>query len=241
MLHRTEGIVLKTSPFGDADTIVTYLTKDFGILKTFAKSPRKIKSKFGSSLEPLTHARISFWGKEDAAMPRLTQSDIIHPFLAIRETFQCFVKVSELIEIILHLVPERDMSKKVFMLLMNILHTFENDCDTELLTVYFKFKLLETVGYLPKLDCCGRCGQEGDEFYVSHGTVLCEDCSRTYETSVRISAGAVNLYASLIAWKPSIIERIKPSKPLIRELLSIIDEHMKYITDKTLKTKSFTP
>jgi DNA repair protein RecO (recombination protein O) len=47
MLHRTEGIVLKTTPFGEADLIVTYLTRDCGILKTFAKSPRKIKSRFG--------------------------------------------------------------------------------------------------------------------------------------------------------------------------------------------------
>jgi len=63
MLKRTEGIVLKTNPFGEADLIVTCLSKDYGILKTFAKSPRKIKSRFGSSLEPLTHSKISFWGK----------------------------------------------------------------------------------------------------------------------------------------------------------------------------------
>ena len=56
MLQRTEGIVLKTNPFGEADLIVTYLTRDYGILKTFAKSPRKIKSRFGSSLEPLTYS-----------------------------------------------------------------------------------------------------------------------------------------------------------------------------------------
>jgi len=61
MLQKTEGLVLKTSLFGEADLIVTYLTKDCGILKTFAKSPRKIKSKFGSSLEPLTYSKIAFW------------------------------------------------------------------------------------------------------------------------------------------------------------------------------------
>ncbi len=43
MLQRTEGIVLKTDLFAEADLIVTYITKDCGIVKTFAKSPRKIK------------------------------------------------------------------------------------------------------------------------------------------------------------------------------------------------------
>jgi DNA repair protein RecO (recombination protein O) len=239
MLHRTEGIVLRTSPFGEADTIVTYLTKDFGILKTFAKSPRKLKSRFGSSLEPLTHSRISFWGKEDATLPRLTQSDIIHSFYSIRETFQCYVKVLELIEIILHFVPERDLSRRVYLLLMNILNTVETGCNTELLIIYFKFKLLETVGYLPKLDCCGRCGKEGDAFYVSHGTVLCERCAGKHDTSFRVSAGAINLSSNLLVWNPSKIERIKPSPELIRELIVILDEHLKFVTERTFKTKSF--
>jgi DNA repair protein RecO (recombination protein O) len=99
MLRRTEGIVLRTFPFGEADLIVTYLTPEFGILKLFAKSPRKIKSRFGSSLEPLTCSKISFWGKEDAALPKLTQSDIIHPFHSIRNNLHCFLKVSEILEL----------------------------------------------------------------------------------------------------------------------------------------------
>ncbi len=58
MLKRTNAIVLKTFPFGEADLIVTHLTYDFGLINTFAKSPRKIKSRFGSSLEPLTCSKI---------------------------------------------------------------------------------------------------------------------------------------------------------------------------------------
>ena len=79
MLHRTEGIVLKGAPYGEADLIVAFLTLDFGLMSAFAKSPRKTKSRFGSSLEPLTHSKIAFWGKEDSKLPRLTQADIIEP------------------------------------------------------------------------------------------------------------------------------------------------------------------
>jgi len=132
MLHRTEGIVLRTIPFGEADLIVTYLTPDFGLLKTFAKSPRKIKSRFGSSLEPLTRSRISFWGKEDAALPRLTQSDIIHPFQWIRDTLDCFLKVSEIIELTINFIPERDANKKVYSLLLNTLQAIENNLSSHI-------------------------------------------------------------------------------------------------------------
>jgi DNA repair protein RecO (recombination protein O) len=239
MLHRTEGIVLKTDPFGEADLIVTYLTSGYGIVRAFAKSPRKIKSRFGSSLEPLTHSRISFWGKEDAALPRLTQSDIIHSFDSIRGALKIFLRVSEIVELTLSFMPEREASKKVYSLLMTTLHAVDAGNDTVLLFICHKVKLLEIVGYLPGLSDCGRCGRESDAFYLSHGTVLCEKCSKGHGSSFRISAGAVNLCASLTHWSFSKISRLKPSVSILTELSLLLDEHLKYIMDRNLKTKTF--
>lgn len=239
MLHRTEGIVLKTSPFGEADLIVTYLSKDYGIVKAFAKSPRKTKSRFGSSLEPLTYARISFWGKEDSPLPKLTQSDIIHNFNIIRSSIKCFLKVSEIIELTLIFMPERDACRKVYSLLVSTLRSFEEDCGRVLLLIYFKVKFLEIAGYLPRLDNCGRCGDKGDAFYVSHGTILCGKCSKRYETPLRIQAGVRSLFTNLLNWDPSSIHRIKPSETILSDLSMLIDEHVRQITDKELRTRAF--
>jgi DNA repair protein RecO (recombination protein O) len=239
MLHRTEGIVLKTDPFGEADLIVTYLTSGYGIVRTFAKSPRKIKSRFGSSLEPLTHSRISFWGKEDAALPRLTQSDIMQSFHSIRDVLKSFLKVSEIIELTLSFMPEMDASKKVYSLLVETLHAVEAGNDTTLLFTCYKVKFLEIVGYRPRLNGCGRCGRKGDAFYLSHGTVLCKRCSKGYEASFCISPGAVHLYASLLGWSFSKINRIKPSEAILRELSMLLDEHVKYIMERNLRTTTF--
>ena len=91
MVYKTEAIVLRTHHFGDADLIVTYLTPSRGVVKAFAKSPRKTKSRFGSSLEPLTHASIALMGKEQTSLLRITQSDIITSFQNIRDNFDDFV------------------------------------------------------------------------------------------------------------------------------------------------------
>ena len=79
------------------------------IKKGFAKSARKIKSRFSGSLEPFTHARISLMGKEDASLPRLTQSDIIHPFQGLREDYACFVRLCQMVELTLALLPEANI------------------------------------------------------------------------------------------------------------------------------------
>lgn len=239
MLQRTEGIVLRTYPYGEADLIVTYLTKDFGIVRTFAKSPRKTKSRFGSSLEPLTCSRISFWGKEDASLPRLTQADIIHPFQEMRNTLSCFLRVSEMIELTLSFIPERDANRKIYDLLLHSLKSLEKNCQSALLLIYYKLKLLQMAGYLPKLDDCGRCGRNGNAFYLSLGTILCEACSRGLDTSLRVSPGAIQVYSHLLAWEPDKIERIRPSDTIMKELTALLDEHVRYIIERNLRTKAF--
>lgn len=239
MLRRTEGIVLKTLALGEADLVVTFLTRDFGVVNAFAKSPRKSKSRFGSSLEPLTFSRISFWGKEDAALPRLTQSDILEPFQSLRSSLGLFLKVSEIIELTLNFIPERDASKRVCRLLLNTLKSMESGSDAGILTLYYKMKLLESAGFLPRLNGCGRCGKKGDCFFLSHGTILCSDCSGKKESYSRISEGAIRLYYTLLDWDFAKIHRIKPSQALLSELLKLLDEHITYISEKNLRTKAF--
>lgn len=239
MLQRTEGIVLRTIPFGEADLIATYLTRDLGIIKVFAKSPRKTKSRFGSSLEPLTYSRIAFWGKEDAALPRLTQADIVHSFSSLRESLHCFIRVSELIEQTLHLVPERDAGRNVFPLLLKTLVIMETGCQNPLIALFYKLKLLDSTGFLPGLHICGRCSCRSNAFYLSHGTVLCVKCSEDEDDGSRLSPGVTALYSSLMRWEISKLDRLKPDEGTLKELSHLIDEHSRYVTEKSLRSQQF--
>lgn len=262
MLTRTEGIVLKTLPYGEADLIVNYLTPDFGLLKTFAKSPRKIKSRFGSSLEPLTYSKISFWGREHASLPRLTQSDIIHSFHLLRERHEYFFKVVEIIELTINFIQEMDANKNIFLLFLDTLELIEEDYRNAknssnkengfnilrlgLLINNYKVKFLKLSGFAPKIDSCGRCGKSGSNFYISQGSVICESCIK--ESSVLISSGVtsmirlslpvMNFYNTLMTWDTRKITRIKPSMNLLEELSNVLNLHIKYIISKPLRAQN---
>ena len=142
-------------------------------------------------------------------------------------------------ELTLNFIPERDASRKAYSLFINTLRAMENGSDTPLLSLYYKVKLLEASGYLPRLNYCGRCGKKSESFYLSHGAVLCEDCSRGSGTSYGLSPGVVRFYSNLLEWDFTKIGRIKPSEALLSGLSRIIDEHVRYITDKEPRTKAF--
>jgi len=246
MLTRTEGIVLRTILFGEADLIATYLTPEHGLLKVFAKSPRKINSRFGSSLEPLTHARISFWGKEDAALPRLTQSDILHPFHSLRDKLSCFLKVTEIIELTLHFVPERDANIRAYSLLLDTLHAVEKERIAEdLILSQYKIKFLKLTGFAPKVDVCGRCGKNGHSFFLSQGAILCKECIKgpgvIYENgpAICLSPAVARFYNDLLTWDAAKIKRIKPSEALFTELSKVLNVHIQYILAKPLRSSDF--
>ena len=54
-LYRDEAIVLRTHKLGEADRIVTLLTRSHGKVRAVGKGVRRTSSRFGSRLEPFMH------------------------------------------------------------------------------------------------------------------------------------------------------------------------------------------
>jgi DNA repair protein RecO len=110
----------------------------------------------------------------------------------------------------------------------------------DLIVSHYKIKFLEFVGFIPKLDACGKCGKNGYCFYISHGSILCEDCAKGVDLPIRLSPAALKLYKDLLTWDTTKVNRIKPSHTLLSELSEIMDLHIKYILNKPLKSEIFS-
>ena len=80
---KTEGLVIKKMPFGEADFLVRVLTRDFGKIDILAKGARKSTSKLNLHLDILNHVRLSFVRNGDTArdrIPTLTDAETISRF-----------------------------------------------------------------------------------------------------------------------------------------------------------------
>jgi DNA repair protein RecO (recombination protein O) len=239
MLNITEGIILKSFPLGEADLIVTIFTLDFGLIRVFAKSPRKTKSRFGSSLEPFSYDKISFFGKDDTHLPRLTQADIINTFQGLRDNFQVFMKSIEILEVTLNLQPERMPTKELFYILLDALRKLDSEFNGERWRLFYKIKLLKYCGLAPQLSGCAICNSFSSTFYIHEGGVICEDCVKGYPRKISLSQGAINLYITILKWNWDNLYKIKPSDVLNHELNNMIDKHIEYRSEKSIKTKQF--
>jgi recombinational DNA repair protein (RecF pathway) len=56
--YRDDGVVLRTHKLGEADRIITLITRQNGRVRAVAKGVRRTKSRFGGRLEPFTHVDV---------------------------------------------------------------------------------------------------------------------------------------------------------------------------------------
>ena len=61
-VYRDEGVVLRTQKLGEADRIITLLTRRHGRVRAVAKGVRRTKRKFGARLEPFSHVDLQLYG-----------------------------------------------------------------------------------------------------------------------------------------------------------------------------------
>ena len=76
--YRDDGVVLRTQKLGEADRIITLLTRHNGRVRAVAKGVRRTKSRFGARLEPFTHVDIMV--HPGRSLDVITQAEVIRAY-----------------------------------------------------------------------------------------------------------------------------------------------------------------
>ncbi len=77
-LYRDEGVVLRVQKLGEADRIVTVLTRRTGKVRAVAKGVRRTKSKFGARLEPFSHVDLQLYTGRNLDI--VSQAESLHSY-----------------------------------------------------------------------------------------------------------------------------------------------------------------
>jgi DNA repair protein RecO (recombination protein O) len=76
--YRDDGVVLRTQKLGEADRIITLLTRHNGRVRAVAKGVRRTKSRFGARLEPFTHVDVMI--HPGRSLDVITQAEVIRAY-----------------------------------------------------------------------------------------------------------------------------------------------------------------
>ena len=180
-LHQSDSIILKTYPLGEADRIVAFFSRDYGKLRGVANGARRMKNRFGASLEPLAHARIQFFEKENRELVRIQSTELLDSPMKLFEDYDRAVCAAHLVELVDRFLPEHEPQDAAFRLVRMTVRALEQGCPIGFARCYFEVWMLRLSGVFPDLFLCSVCGRSiemDDERFLAAGlqAVICSSC-----------------------------------------------------------------
>src|SRR5215472_14097650 len=180
--RETEAIILKTFPLGEADRLVSFVGRTSGRLRGVAAGARRIKNRFGSTLEVLSHVQIWYVERETRDLVRIQQCELLESFHKAQSDYSLNTGLAAASEIAELVLPEHEVSEPMFRLILLTAREIERRGDFTLPLSYFTFWTLRLGGWLPRFDRCSVCGEvfgSGPAFHAAGNPgLLCQNCRR---------------------------------------------------------------
>lgn len=182
-LYRDEGVVLRVQKLGEADRIITLLTRRNGRVRAVAKGVRRTRSKFGSSVEPFSHVDLQLY--TGRSLDIVVQAESLTPYgdrlVGDYGRYTAGTAVLETAERLT--AEEKEPSLRLFLLVVGALRALagsdaEAARDPSLVLDAFLLRAMSVAGYAPALSECARCAAPGPHraFSVPAGGAVCPAC-----------------------------------------------------------------
>jgi DNA repair protein RecO (recombination protein O) len=180
--RETEAIILKTFPLGEADRLVSFFGRTSGRMRGVAGGARRLKNRFGSTLEILSHVQIWYVERETRDLVRIQQCDLLESFHKAQSDYGLstgLAVVSEVSELVLQ---EHEAAESMFRLILLTVREIDRTADWSLPLSYFAFWTVRLGGWLPRFDRCSLCGTpfgDGPGYHTSwEEGLVCGKCKR---------------------------------------------------------------
>lgn len=177
-VYRDEGVVLRTQRLGEADRIVTLLTKEHGRVRAVAKGVRRTSSKFGARLEPFMVVDLQLFAGRN--LDTVTQAVTLASYGAeIVADYDAFTAASAIVEAA-ERIAEAEVQRSLYLLCIGALRALSRaEHEPRLVLDSYLLRALSVAGWAPSFDDCARCGEAGPHDRVSMplGGAVCRSCA----------------------------------------------------------------
>ncbi len=231
--YRDEAVVLRTHKLGEADRIVTLLSRKHGKIRAVAKGVRRTASKFGARLEPFMVADIQFY--DGKSLDIIQQAETIASYGAdIVDDYPRYTAASVMVETA-DKITESEGSPQQYLLLVGALRSLsKSEHSPELTLDSYLLRALSLAGWAPSFDSCARCGEVGthDSFVVQLGGMVCANCAPP--GAAKISPEVVDVLDALMVGDWERAERA--TAPTVARASGLVSAYTQFHLERGLRS-----
>ncbi len=226
---------------GESDRLITLLTKEYGILKAYAKGAKSIKSKRASACSLLTYSSFAITRKGE--IYRITEAEPISSFFTMGMDVEILSLCQYFCELSSVFVEALNPNEEFLRLILNSLHflTKENKYPP-LIKAITEFRIAVISGYRPDLLACEGCGKfEDDIMFLSleNGGLFCKECTEITDDLISLDKTSLSALRHIAFSEFSKLYSFSIPEKNAVALSKISEKYLTFQTDYRFKTLDF--
>jgi len=150
-------LVIGGRDYGEADRVVQVLTAN-GRMSVFAHGARKSRRRFAGALDPFTTVDLELERKRRAGMRTVRSAVGQRSRLGLRAQLETLALACYITELGASVAPEGDPTPALYEAVEATLDSLIDKEPSQMLRRRFELKLIDILGYGPRIDACADCG-----------------------------------------------------------------------------------
>jgi DNA repair protein RecO (recombination protein O) len=243
-LHSTEAIVIGGHDLAEADRIIVFYTQTSGKVRAVAEGARRIRTRFGGSLQLFTRGGLVYFERPNKTLHRVNEFGVIRSHHALREDLERIVLASMAVEAVTVGVEEAEAFPDLYRLLADGLELLEEAARPDVVLQGFLLHLLRLMGYLPELHVCVRCRKEVPpqvDAWLSpaSGGLVCEGCRPSAPDFISASTAVLGFLRGASSSTLRVMNRISLLPQVLQEVSGILQAFLRHILGRPLRSSDF--
>ena len=233
-----KGLILRETPYKEADVMLCILTECSGKLSVVARGAKRKGSKVSAAIQLFTYSEFTLY--ESGGRYTLNEAEPVEMFFGIRNDIVKLSLASYFAEVLEQASDEDSINPELLRLGLNALFALsKTDIPKEKIKAVFELRAAELSGYAPTLSDCifCDCKSELKYFDIKNGGVVCEKCN--VGGNIAVDASVIDAMKYIVSADVKRIFSFSINDDSMKNLAKISNEYLRFHFDRNFKTDAF--
>ena len=237
--YLTEGVILRRVDYGEADRILTVLTREHGKIGVIARGVRKSGSRLAAHTDLFARSRMQL-ARGRGELDVLTEAETTGSTAPLGDARRaaCAAVCAELADRVLE---SNHPDEETFELVVDAL----SDCtdasrDPRAALVWLTRRMIDRLGYAPQLYQCASCSAPLPEtsawFSATAGGLLCDRCAPSDPGAVECSVRVIKVLRVAAAGDAELYRRLRLDEASLVTLEAVAERELAQHLDRQLRS-----
>lgn len=237
--YTTEGVVLRRVDYGEADRILTVLTREHGKIGVIARGVRRAGSRMAAHTDLFARSRMEL-ARGRGELEVLTSAETLGSPAPLGDARRaaCAAVCAEIADRVLEShAPDEEMYDLVAGALGDC---GDNSRDPRLALLWLTRRMIDRLGYAPQLYECASCAvvlpEQGAWFSATAGGLLCDRCGALDPAAVECSVRVIKVLRVAAAGDDGLYRRLRLDEASLGVLEVVAERELAQHLERQLRS-----